>query len=175
MQKVKSLPGTEPFFSGTQLHVLQKLHSECKSVRISGPKVGVLFWRHVPEGWQQIVKILVRYLVSQEWKGKLFLWLNEVWAHHKGSKVHNSCICNIWPFNFQFQAHQPVPGVCNGILQLLSISKFYSGFRLRSPDCWLWELSDILHSISNYLIWFSNSKNAINPKKKFIAFEKKKW
>lgn len=96
-------------------------------------------------------------------------------AHHKGPKVHNCS--NIWPssFNFQFRTHQPVPGVCNHIRQLLSISKFYSGFRLRSRDCWLWELSDMLHSIPNCLIWFSNSKNAINPQKKFISFQEKGW
>lgn len=82
-------------------------------------------------------------------------------------------------FYFQFRDDQTMSGICNSICNpkeknLLSISKFFPGFRMRSLVCGLWELSDLLHSISNYLI-FSNSKNAINPQKKHTAFEKKEW
>lgn len=189
MQKLKTQSGTD-HCPGTQLHALEKLHSEYKSK----PK-GFLSWNWVScfesmslKGGSRLWAFWWDLLLPRNVSAIYFCdrmsfrivdtlgIVTRVPRYRTPAWAKNVCS---FLFYFQFRDNQPVSGTCNSICNpkeknLLSISKFFSGVRMRSPVCGLWELSDLLHSISNYLK-FSNSKNAINPQKKHTAFENKEW
>ena len=59
--------------------------------------------------------------------------------------------------------------------QLLFRLEFSSGFRLSNLNCWLWALSNLVLSMSDHLIWLSNSRNAVNQQNKSLVLEEKRW